>query len=115
MNYIVIILILLTNIRISFAAGSDVEQIVNRLKDRQHRVQVFDDVKRMGKPAREQLRAIMKDKSIDREARASAIVFLGRLKATEARKELEASICKYWIKMSTIYQWEEGRWQQENV
>ena len=74
---------------VCYAASPDVERMAGRLNGRQGRAQVFEDVKRMGKAGRQQLRAVMKDKTRDREARASAIVFLGRLKATEARKDLE--------------------------
>lgn len=66
------------------------EKAVEKLLNKETRAEAIKELEKIGSPALPQLRELAKDKKKDSDARVSAIILLGRIKASEASPDLEA-------------------------
>lgn len=69
--------------------AEDIKTIIKGLEKRETRIEATRKIEKVGKPAIKHLRQIMKDKNKDKDTKISSIILLGKLKAKEAKNDLE--------------------------
>lgn len=68
---------------------NDIKEVIERFQDPKMRQEAIKEIEKIGKPAGVHLSQIAKDRDKDQNSRVTSILLLGRIKAEEARIDLE--------------------------
>lgn len=78
----------------SVVFAGQVENAIKKLQKKETRQEAIKEIEKIGRSAVPYLRQLAKDKKSDQNARVSAIILLGRMKAEESAVDLEGILEK---------------------
>ena len=73
----------------SIAFAGQVEKAIQKFQKKETRQEAINEIEKIGRPAIPHLRQLAKDKKNEQNARVSAIILLGKMKAEESVIDLE--------------------------
>ncbi|MBI5573811.1 MAG: hypothetical protein HY919_04580 [Elusimicrobia bacterium] len=84
MKKIISVVIISLMFQLSTVYAGQVEKAIQKLHKNETRQEAIKEIEKIGKPAIPQLRQLAKDRKSEQNARVSAIILLGRMKAEES-------------------------------